>query len=301
MWRLGIVDFDSSHCVEFTRRFNHVGLDREQYVDGARVVLGCSTGSLMCPERIPGFYEELRSIGLEFVVRPEEMLGRIDAVLILSICGSAHLERVRPFLTAGIPAFVDKPFACSLADALEMQRLAEQHQVLLMSSSGMRFCDEALQVAQLQKTNGRLLGATTFGPAKRAAGNPGLFHYGIHAVELLLQLMGTGCESVCTTYSEGAEVVTGQWSDGRIGTVRGNRVGSTAYGFVAFCEHSVIPQMVSTRNSYRNLLQEFVKSLDSGRASVPVSSSIEVVRFILASLRSEQSGGQSVSLASISD
>ena len=35
MLRLGIVDFDSSHSVEFTRRFNHAGVDADQRVDGA--------------------------------------------------------------------------------------------------------------------------------------------------------------------------------------------------------------------------------------------------------------------------
>lgn len=296
MWRLGIVDFDSSHCVEFTRRFNHAGLDRDQYVDGARVVAGCSTESLMSPERVPGHLAELRSMGIDIVDRPKDLLGRIDAVLILSICGSAHLNRVRPFLEAGIPAFVDKPFACSLPDALEMVRLAEQHNVLLMSSSGMRFADETLLIQQHQHNFGQVLGAVTFGPAKRADGNPGLFHYGIHSVELLLQLLGPGCVSVRTTFSDGAEVVTAQWSDGRIGTVRGNRHGSTAYGYVAFCERGVIPQLVSTRNSYRNLLRAFVQSLDSRQPAVPSSSSLEVVRFILASLRSEQTAGSVVRL-----
>ena len=38
MLRLGIVDFDSSHSVEFARRFNHQGVASEQFVDGAQVV-----------------------------------------------------------------------------------------------------------------------------------------------------------------------------------------------------------------------------------------------------------------------
>ena len=162
---------------------------------------------------------------------------------------------------------------------------------ILVDAHGMRFADETLLIQQHQQSFGPVLGAVTFGPAKRADGNPGLFHYGIHSVELLLQLLGPGCESVRTTYSDGAEVVTAQWTDGRIGTVRGNRHGSTAYGYVAFCERGVIPQLVSTRNSYRNLLRAFVQSLDSRTPAVPPSSSLEVVRFILASLRSEQTAG----------
>ena len=38
MIRIGIVDTDSSHAPEFTQRINHVAIDEEQWVDGARVV-----------------------------------------------------------------------------------------------------------------------------------------------------------------------------------------------------------------------------------------------------------------------
>lgn len=61
--RIGIVDFDSSHCVEFTRRINHVGISADQWVDGAEVVVGCPGTSLLAPERIAGFTHGHRSFG----------------------------------------------------------------------------------------------------------------------------------------------------------------------------------------------------------------------------------------------
>ncbi|MFO1095203.1 MAG: hypothetical protein U0992_18150 [Planctomycetaceae bacterium] len=91
MLRLGIVDFDSSHCIEFTRRFNHVGLTSDQYVDGARVVAGWPGTSVM-PERIPGFRNEMVAAGVPLVDAPDQLVGQIDAVLILSLCGTAILN-----------------------------------------------------------------------------------------------------------------------------------------------------------------------------------------------------------------
>jgi len=38
MLRIGIVDCDTSHVVQFTMRLNHVGIDEEQWVDGANIV-----------------------------------------------------------------------------------------------------------------------------------------------------------------------------------------------------------------------------------------------------------------------
>ena len=299
MLRLGIVDLDSSHSVEFSRRFNHAGIDREQWVDGAQVVAAWSGGSVMAPERISGFQAELESIGIEIVDRRERLMEQIDGVLILSLCGGSHLDRARPFLEAGIPTFVDKPFACSVSDAQQIIELAEDNQTTMLSSSALRFSQEVKESAIHDKRLGRTTGALTYGPAKRASGNPGLFHYGIHSVELLFELLGDGCETVSTTWTENAEVATGVWADGRIGTVRGNRTGMTSYGFVAYCEEGVVADSVSTRFSYRNLCREIISSFKSGQPTVSHKSSLDVVRFVQASLKSEQSGGQPVSLQTV--
>lgn len=296
MYRLGVVDFDSSHCVEFTRRFNHVGMDSDQTVDGARVVLAWPGSSHMFPERIAQHQPQVVDSGVELVARPDEMVGQIDAVLILSICGAAHLERVAPFLEAGIPAFVDKPFACDLNDAQAMFQLAQQKQVSLWSSSGMRFTPEVMEFSSQESTLGRLLGVVSHGPAKRAEGNPGLLHYGIHATEVLCTLMGPGCQAVTAIHSAGADIVTGEWSDGRLGTVRGQREGSTAYGFIAYCENGVIPRSVSARYSYRNLCRQIVETLKSGRPPIEPRQTLEVIGFCQAALESEQSGGCRVPL-----
>lgn len=299
MLRLGVVDFDSSHCVEFTRRINHVGVDREQFVEGARVEGAWRGDSQMAPERIPGFEAEMRGIGVEFVDRMEDLFDRVDAVLILSLCGAAHLPRARPFLEAGIPTFVDKPFTCSVSDAREIIRLANENDTLILNASGLRFSEQALRIRQNEHQFGRTVGAVTYGPSKRADGNPGLFHYGIHSVELLFELLGTGCESVTAVASDGGEVVTGRWSDGRIGTVRGNREGATPYGFVAFCENTVVSENVSTRFAYRNLCQAIVASVKSGVPAVRHESSLQVVQFIEAALQSEQQDGASILLAEV--
>ncbi|MFQ5732724.1 MAG: Gfo/Idh/MocA family protein [Planctomycetaceae bacterium] len=299
MLRLGIVDFDSSHAIEFTRRFNRAGVDRDQWVDGARVEMGCPGVSRMSPERIPAISEQIRSWGVEIVEAPEERIGRVDAVLVLSLCGSAHLPGVRPFLEAGIPAYVDKPFACSLGDAVEMIGTANEHETPLYHSSALPFSAEVLEFRERLDRVGPLHGAVSYGPAKRAAGNPGLFHYGIHAVAILFALMGPDCESVSCESAEGADVVTGRWSGGRIGVLRGNRDGATAYGFLAFCERGTIHRSVSTRYAYRNLCRSIVDGLSTGRPPVSHEHNLAEVRFVLAALKSGRNNAARVLPSSV--
>ncbi len=49
----------------------------------------------------------------EVVEKPEDMLGTIDAVMLVNAGGDGnnHLDLIRPFLERGIPAYIDKPMA----------------------------------------------------------------------------------------------------------------------------------------------------------------------------------------------
>jgi predicted dehydrogenase len=260
-------------------------------VDGARVVAGWPGASTMAPERIGHFAPQVEACGVELVDSPQKLFGKVDGVLILSLCGAAHRERAAPFLEAGVPVYVDKPFACDLADADAMLALAARHRTPLFHASALRFADDVTAFRNDAARCGALLGLVSYGPAWRAEQNPGLLHYGIHAIEVLYALMGTGCESVAAVHTEGADLVTGRWSDGRLASMRGSRTGATAYGVLAFCERGVIRRHISAEYAYRNLCREIVQFFGTGEPPVPHRETREVTRFALAALDSERRGG----------
>src|SRR5260370_42320739 len=103
MIKLGILDFDTSHVVEFTRRLNHKHADKEQWVDGAEIILGCPGKSEIMPERIPGYVKEMDKLGVKLLDKPEDLIGKVDGMLIESQEGGVHYESARPFLEAGRP------------------------------------------------------------------------------------------------------------------------------------------------------------------------------------------------------
>ncbi len=236
MIRVGLVDFDTSHVAAFTQRLNHVAISSEHFVDGARVVAGWPGDSAMMPERIPDFAAQLRGWGVELVERLEDLLGRIDAVMIESQQGSRHRERARPFLEAGLPTFVDKPFAADVKDADAIIALARAHNAPLMSCSALRYDPAVTEALRRRDELGALLSADVWASAALHEGNPGLRHYGIHGVEMLYALMGPGCRAVRQVSTPGADIVTGLWPDGRLGVLRGIRAGESGFGFTAHYE-----------------------------------------------------------------
>lgn len=289
MIRLGLLDFDTSHCVEFTKRLNG-DAPEDQRVEGAKVVIACPGESRISPERIPGFTETIKKLGVPLVEKPAEMIGKVDGMLIEAVDGSVHLERAKPFLEAGIPCFADKPFACSLTDAKKMVELAAAKKLPIFSSSSLRYAPEVVEYLADPK-HGAVVGAATWGPASVHDRNPGLFHYGIHAVEMLYALMGPGCDRVTCTHEKNADVVTGHWKDGRVATIRGIRSGSSGFGFTAFAEKAITSVPVGTKFIYRELLKQVVAMFKTGKSPLDVSVTLEIVAFIEAANKSGANHG----------
>jgi predicted dehydrogenase len=300
MIKLGVLDFDTSHVVEFTKRLNHKGIAEDQWVNGAQVLIGCPGKSEIMPERIPGYVKEMKQLGVELVDKPEDMIGKVDGMLIESQEGGAHWPSARPFLEAGIPCYIDKPFTCSVADARRIIDLADRKKVAIFSSSSLRYAPELMEYVK-EKKHGAILGCIAYGPAslfeKDPKLNPGLYHYGIHAVEILYTLMGPGCQRVTCTHEKDVDIATGQWKDGRLATVRGNRKGPYEYGALAFTEKGAQPVPIGMKYTYRELVKKIVEMFETKKSPLDIHETLEIVAFIEAANKSGSNHGAGEALA----
>ena len=120
MFRVGILGTENSHAMAFAKILN--GLD-EQFAgqfDDFRVV---AVGGID-PEASKKVAD---TCGIDLIVdKPEEMLGLVDAVMITCRDGKYHAPYARPFIEAGIPAFIDKPFTSNPAEAVALVKLAKE-------------------------------------------------------------------------------------------------------------------------------------------------------------------------------
>ena len=109
MIRVGIIGSENSHAMAFSKIFNLSG----KYED-MRVV------AVYGEERAASEAIQ-RECGVELVCdHPEEMIGRIDALMVTSRDGKLHFPYAKPFLEAGLPAFIDKPVTRDPLQALEL-------------------------------------------------------------------------------------------------------------------------------------------------------------------------------------
>jgi hypothetical protein len=293
MLRIGIVGLDTSHCPAFTRLLNDES--QEYHVPGARVVAVYPGGSMqfsLSRDRVAGFTEELRSgFGVRIVERIEDLLGDVDAILLESVDGRQHLEQFR-LLAAGKPVYIDKPLACSTADAREIIRLADRTGTPLMSCSSLRY---AAGIADLLPPDVTVLSAEGFGPAPILDDYPGLFWYGVHAAEILFTLLGTGCERVRCVSTQPTDIAVGLWADGRVGVLRGTRFEHGDFGCVAHTTAGTVCGLAgATPPYYALLLQRVVEFCRTGNEPIAREEMFGVVAFLEAAEVSKRRDGAEV-------
>jgi hypothetical protein len=144
---------------------------------------------------------------------------------------------------------------------------------------------------------GDVLGCAVYSPCHLEPHHPDLFWYGVHGVEMLFTIMGTGCESVVRTHTDGADVVTGVWKGGRIGSYRGLRDGAADYGGVVFGSKKIAP--TGSYAGYEPLVAEIVKFFKTGKPPVSAAETIEIFAFMEAADESKRQGGRPVTIASV--
>jgi hypothetical protein len=293
--RVGIIGLDTSHSIAFTKVLNG-HKDSKDYL-GYHVVAAYPNGSRDIKSsmgRIPGYTEEIKKMGVEIVGSIAELVDKVDVVLLETNDGKLHLEQAMEVFKAGKRMFIDKPMTASLKDAIAIFEASEKFKIPVFSSSSLRY------ITGIDKIDKKtVVGASAFSPAELEPTHPDLFWYGIHGVETLFTVMGTGCESVVRVSTKDTDVVVGTWKDGRIGTFRGTRSGKHDYGGMAFTESGNI--VLGPYAGYEPLLVEIVKYFETGIIPVQPEETLEILAYMEAADESKRLDGKSVKLKEIWD
>ena len=295
--RIGIIGLDTSHATAFTKMLN--GGSENPAFANCRVVAAYPKGSPDIQSsvvRVPGYIVAVKAQGVKIVDSIEALVEQVDAVLLETNDGRPHLEQILPVLKAGKPVFIDKPVAGSLQDAVAIYLAAEKYDVPVFSSSSLRYANGTQGLRSGEA--GTVWACDTYSPAPLEATHPDLFWYGIHGVEMLFTVMGSGCESVARHHSDQTDVVVGHWKDGRIGTFRGLREPlKTGYGGTAFTEEGIYP--LGPHAGYEPLLADVIHFFRTGEAPVTPEETLEIYAFMEGADVSKEAGGEAVSITDL--
>ncbi len=296
--RIGMIGLDTSHTVAFTKMLNDPS--EPNHIPGATVVAAFRSGSPDMPDksmkRIPGFATDLsEKYHVKLCDTIEEVLRQVDCVMIENVDGRKHLEIARIVFPTGKPVFIDKPLAGTLAQGIEIVALAKKHHVPFFSASSLRYSEPVTRIPAATRSNIRAVASHS--PCELEPHHPDLFWYGVHGVETLYAILGTGCDSVARVHSPDMEIVTGVWKDGRTGTFLGYRNASAGYGFKALLKSGVLNE--DFKADYAPLVREIVHFFQTRQSPVSHDEMIEVLAFMEAADESKRQGGKPVAIADV--
>lgn len=289
MARIGIIGSDNSHAVAYSKLANmdnRAGESRVVAINGPDIA---RTREVAVLGQIPEIFDT-----------PEEMIGKIDAAIVVHRHGDLHAENAIPFLKAGIPVYVDKPFAVSLHDCHAMLAAARAGNALITSYSALRWAPTTTDLANKLDDLGDIRVGHFAGPCDFTSKYAGPFFYATHVAEICFRIMGDAVRTVQAARSGKSVVANVTFANDAIATF--SYLADAAYHFHATIfgtKNFAASEIVAGDDSYAAGLNVFIAALNSGKAPLSEHQLITPIAFVHAMQASIAKNGESVNIADV--
>ena len=249
MFKIGIIGSENSHAAAFMNIFQ----SDPAYSDIK--VVGVGGIDAECNKKL---YEEFK---LDFIAdKPEDMLGKVDAVMITARDGIYHAPYARPFLDDKLPMFIDKPFTVDQNEAVEFAQEAKKRGVLLTGGSSLKNCYDILMLKnEVQKDRSAVHGGTIIAPLNMNNPYSGFFFYSSHLAEMSLTVFGYDPEEITAFENNGNVTAVCRYKDFDVANLFMN--GCYKYFGQVVTKDRVYSRDVDESLIYKHECDEFVRML----------------------------------------
>lgn len=229
------------------------------------------------------------SSGIKNIVdRKEDMIGKVDAVILARDDAENHVEMSKVFIEAGVPLFIDKPLAINQPD---LEWFGQQHAEgrFIMSCSSMRYANECRIVKQDIVTLGQMELVT-------AVGKKDWLKYGVHMLEAIFATLDDPeVNTVQHTGEKGKDIVHLVFENGLPATVHLFKDISGTFQISFYGRQTW--KMAEIKNSYsmfRDNIIEFLRSVNEGKPRLEFHKTRNIINTVIAAETSRLSGGKIV-------
>jgi len=179
MKKIGFIDLDTSHPRSFVKRINAINNFQVTGVFDRGRAKGKAETKAFCEEFGVKEYDSAKALAED-----------CDGVMVLSADWETHLEDIKAVLEAGKACYCDKPLVKSLDEIKEFVELCQNSKAPMFAGSGWRWNAKTKALAEKIKDS-KISDAMMCVPSDR-------YYYGIHGVECLLGMFGSGIKAVKT-------------------------------------------------------------------------------------------------------
>ncbi len=213
----------------------------------------------------------------------EEMMDRVDGVIVTLRDGAKHLDALRPFFGHDIALWIDKPFTASVADATELSELIKKHNTPFSGGSFIKYTDAVQAVkAEYARIGDSCMSAYMSFWIQLDSEYSGMHFYSHHLIESTLEAFGLGIRSVYAKLIGDKLMVTASY-DNFVVAMNYAIGGSPAYCGVFGKKSSFITE-ISYGDAEDRQIDEFIEVIKSRKSpysadffltAVKVSNAIE--------------------------
>lgn len=220
--KIGIIGAENSHTAAFGKMFN---IDKKFPGAVVKYVWGETDAFAKNAMEKGGIPNQVKD--------PLEMMGKIDALIVDHRHPKYHLAAATPFVKAGIPTFIDKPFCYRAAEGKEFLEMAKKVGTPVTSYSSIAHSDGTFDMIKQVKNLGEIVQVVRTGTVDLDSEYGGVFFYGVHIVEPLMYIFGEDIERVKVTRNGKLGNASLQFSSGLFATLIFK---NKAYGWQTFAE-----------------------------------------------------------------
>lgn len=253
--RLGIVGAENSHTIAIAKELNI-----DHLVKGFQVthVWGETTE----------YARKAAEAGqIPHIVRkPEDMIGQIDCVMIDHRHGKHHVPAAMPFVKARLPIFMDKPLAVSLRQAGAFLDLCKRKKVPVTTMSAIPLQKGVKDVQRALRPLGTLRVVHLDGPGHYRSPYGGIWFYGIHQVDLMIELLGPNPQAVQMNVNKDCSTAVVNYRDDLTATITFTYPSIKTYSVKAYgAEGDWSGQVVQDANLFERSTKLFTTMFRTGK------------------------------------
>lgn len=283
MLRIGMLGADNFHALAFSKLAN---LPPRQGGSGLPVRVTMLWGE--SPERAAMVAGEADIP--QIVDDPSQMLGQVDAVMVVLRHGAQHCAAALPFLRAGAAVWVDKPFTIDPGEAQALVAAARAQGAVLAGGSTCKYCPDVLWLKdryQALLADGGVISAGLNFPGEIDSPYGGLYFYGGHTAEILTTVFGPNLCSIKADLTAGN--VTALFKYEQLGVCVNFAQVSQFYATL-YSPKEVVVRPIDISTIYRQGFEKFVRGALSGIPPEPYETLLRPVQILNALVQAAETG-----------
>ena len=178
MYRIAILGSENSHADSFLKIIN------ESYTDIE--VVGVFSEEEEANKRMK------ENFGVYCAESYDEFVGKIDGVVITARDGKNHYKYAKPYISSGIPMFIDKPITSDEGEAVQFMKELKAAGCRITGGSICPLADEIQELSEVVKneTEGKVFGGYLRAPVSMVNNYGNFFFYAQHLAECTQKVFG---------------------------------------------------------------------------------------------------------------